>query len=194
MNNQPPTRSIFPQTRAEWRAWLEANHQQDEGVWFIRYKKTSGKPYLSFDDAIEEALCFGWIDSLPRKLDADRTMLYFAPRKEGSNWSDLNKKRVERMVKAGLMTSAGVAKIEIAKEDGSWDALNDLLTIPPDLDEAFSQYPNAKTNFESFPPSTRKGILEWILNAKHDATRQKRIRETARLAADNIRANQWRTS
>lgn len=189
-----PSNSVFPKTRAAWREWLQANYEQDDGVWFIRYKKSAGKPIVRFDDAVEEALCFGWIDSLPRKLDEDRTMLYFAPRKQGSNWSGLNKQRVQKMIDAGLMTPAGMAKIEASKADGSWDALNDVenLVIPEDLDAAFTRYPNSKKNFENFPPSVRRGILEWILNAKRDATRQKRIDETARLAADNIRANQWR--
>lgn len=194
MSVQPPENSVFPQNRAEWRAWLEANHQRDEGVWLIRYKKAAGKPILPVDDAVEEALCFGWIDSLPRALDDERTMLYFAPRKDGSNWSRLNKIRVEKMIAAGLMTSVGMVKIEAARADGSWDALNDVenLVIPPDLEAAFARYPQSIENFEAFPPSVRRGILEWILNAKRPATREKRIGETASLAAENIRANQWR--
>mgnify|MGYP001037214230 CR=1 FL=1 len=196
MSANPPENSVFPESREAWRQWLETNHTQDDGVWFIRYKKSTGKPYVSFDDAIEEALCFGWIDSLPRKLDKERTMLYFAPRKTGSNWSAVNKQRIQKMVEAGLMTSAGMTKIELAKQDGSWDALNevDALIIPEDLDATFANYPNSKENFEDFPPSVRRGILEWILNAKREATRQKRVEETARLAAENIRANQWRKS
>ncbi|MEO1288498.1 MAG: YdeI/OmpD-associated family protein [Chloroflexota bacterium] len=194
MSEQAPDNSVFPKDRDEWRAWLADNHTQDEGVWLIRYKKSAGKPILNFDDAVEEALCFGWIDSLPRKLDDERTMLYFAPRKVGSNWSGLNKERVQKMIDAGRMTEAGMVKIEVAKADGSWDALNDVenLVVPPDLDEAFAKYPDARANWDEFPPFARRGILEWILNAKRDATRQKRIDETARLAQENIRANQWR--
>ncbi|MEM9950210.1 MAG: YdeI/OmpD-associated family protein [Chloroflexota bacterium] len=194
MSNTPPENSVFPKDRDEWRAWLVDNYTQDEGIWLIRYKKSAGKPILNFDDAVEEALCFGWIDSLPRKLDDERTMLYFAPRKVGSNWSGLNKKRVQKMIDAGRMTEVGMAKIEVAKADGSWDALNDVenLVVPPDLDEAFAKYPDARANWDEFPPSARRGILEWILNAKRDVTRQKRIDETARLAQENIRANQWR--
>lgn len=194
MTAQPPENAVHPATRAEWRDWLQQNHTREGGVWVIRYKKSSGKPYVDVDDLIEEALCFGWIDSLPRKLDEERTMLYFAPRKSGSNWSALNKTRAENMIQAGLMTPAGLAKIEAAQTDGSWSALEavDALVIPDDLAEALSRYPDASANFDSFPPSVKRGILEWILNARRPATRQKRIDETARLANENIRANQWR--
>ena len=194
MSETSPENSVHPMTRDAWRAWLQENHMQDEGVWFIRYKKAAGKPYVDYDASVEEALCFGWIDSLPRKLDEERTMLYFAPRKDGSNWSGPNKERVEKMIAAGKMTDVGMAKVEAAKADGSWDALNEVeaLIAPDDLEAAFDTYPNSRENFEAFPPSVRRGILEWILNAKRPATRAKRIDETARLAADNIRANQWR--
>ncbi len=195
MTKQPPENAFHPKTRAGWRQWLQENHARDEGVWFIRYKKSANKPYVDVEDAIEEAICFGWIDSLPRKLDGERTMLYFAPRKPKSNWSALNKTRVEKMIAAGLMAPAGLAKVQQAKESGAWTALDavEALEIPPDLNDAFNAYPDSKENFEAFPPSVRRGILEWILNAKRATTRQKRIDETARLAADNLRANQWRS-
>lgn len=190
----PPDNSVHPLTRAEWRTWLQENHTRQEGIWFIRYRKTAGKPYVDFDEAVEEALCFGWIDSLGRKLDDERTMLYFAPRKAGSNWSAVNKARVAKLIEAGLMTGAGMAKIETAKANGTWTALDDVdrLIVPPDLDAAFELYHGARENFEAFPRSVRRAILEWILNAKRTETREKRIDETARLAAENIRANQWR--
>jgi uncharacterized protein YdeI (YjbR/CyaY-like superfamily) len=194
MAKDPPDNAVHPLTRADWRAWLADNHQRDEGVWFVRFKKSSGKASFELHEAIEEAICFGWIDSLPRKLDEEQTMLYFAPRKKGSNWSALNKTRAEKMIEAGLMTPAGMEKIEDAKADGSWSALDavEALVIPPDLAEAFNDYPSARENFEDFPRSVKRGILEWILNAKRPETRQKRVDETARLAAENIRANQWR--
>jgi uncharacterized protein YdeI (YjbR/CyaY-like superfamily) len=189
-----PDNAVFPQTRAEWREWLRENHRRSEGVWFVRYKKSSGRHFVNVSAAIEEAICFGWIDSLPRKLDEERTMLYFAPRKAGSNWSALNKKRAEKMIKAGLLMPAGLEKIEAAKRDGSWTALNEVeaLVVPPDLSEAFDRYPQSRVHFEAFPRSTKRAILEWILNAKRRETRANRVDETARLAADNIRANQWR--
>lgn len=194
MKAQPPANALHPKTRAEWRNWLRENHQRDEGVWFIRYKKSSGKPFVDVNEAIEEAICFGRIDSLPRKLDEERTMLYFAPRKAGSNWSSLNKMRAEKMIEAGLMTPSGLEKIEAAKKDGSWTALDavEALIVPPDLSEAFDLFPSSKENFETFPRSVKRGILDWILNAKRPETRKKRVDETARLAAENVRANQRR--
>ena len=182
------------ESRAAWRAWLEQNHARDQGIWLVRFKKHCAARYVSYDEAVEEALCFGWIDSLPRRLDADRTMLWLSPRKAGSGWSKLNKERVERMLEADLMTPAGLAAVENAKADGSWQALDavDALEIPADLGAALDRYAQARHYFEAFPPSTRRGILEWISNAKRPQTRAKRIEETARLAQENIRANQWR--
>lgn len=182
------------ESRKAWRAWLTANHTRSAGVWLVTFKKHTGNKYLSTDDIVEEALCFGWIDSLPRKLDEDRTMLWLAPRQPGSGWSKLNKERVERMIAAGLMTPAGLEKIEAARQDGSWNALDaiEALEIPPDLGAALDAYPAAREYFEAFPRSAKRGILEWIANAKRPDTRARRIAETARLAQENQRANQWR--
>ncbi len=186
--------SVHAETRAAWRAWLEVNHTQTEGVWLVTYKKATGKPYLSYDEMVSEALAFGWIDSVPRKLDDARTMLYFAPRKVGSGWSKPNKERVERLIASGQMTAAGLAKVEAAKRDGSWAALDGVerLELPGDLIAALRQNGDAEANFGAFPRSVKRGILEWILNAKRPETRAKRILETATLAAKNERANQWR--
>ena len=190
----PPQNSVHPKSRAEWRKWLEENQMRKEGVWLISYKKDTGKPRFDYDESVEEALCFGWIDSKPAKLDDERSMLWFAPRKAKTNWSKLNKDRVEKMIKAGLMAPAGLAKVEAAKKDGSWNALDgvEALEIPPDLANAFSKNKTAKNYFEAFPRSVKRGILEWILNAKRPETRAKRIEETVTLAEKNIRANQWR--
>jgi uncharacterized protein YdeI (YjbR/CyaY-like superfamily) len=189
-----PDNSIHPKTRAEWRAWLEQNHTRTQGVWLISYKKGTGKPRFQYDEAVEEALCFGWIDSKPNKLDEERSLLWFAPRKRGTGWSKQNKERVERLIEQGLMMPAGLAKVEAAKEDGSWNALDaiEALEIPPDLEEALTAYSEAKQNFEAFPRSAKRGILEWIVSAKKPETRAKRVAETAQLAAQNLRANQWR--
>lgn len=191
---QTPENAVHPLTREEWRDWLEANHTRNGGVWMISYKKATGKPRVEYDDAVEEALCFGWVDSKGNKLDDERTMLWFAPRKAGSGWSAPNKERVERMIAAGLMAPAGLAKIDAAKQDGSWSALDEVeaLIVPPDLQEALAGYPNASSYFAAFPRSAKRGILEWIASAKTAATRAKRIAETARLAEENKRANQWR--
>jgi uncharacterized protein YdeI (YjbR/CyaY-like superfamily) len=182
------------ESRQEWRQWLAENHTRTDGIWLVTFKKHCGDKYMSNDDIVEEALCFGWIDSLPRKLDDDRTMLWLAPRKPGSGWSKVNKERIERVMATGLMTPAGLEKIEAAKSDGSWSALDgvETLEVPPDLAAALAGFPSAPQNFAAFPRSARRGILEWILNAKRPETRAKRVEETARLAEENIRANQWR--
>jgi uncharacterized protein YdeI (YjbR/CyaY-like superfamily) len=190
---EPPENSVVAGTRTEWRAWLEANHARDEGVWLVTYKKGSGKPYLDYDAAVEEALCFGWVDSKPGKLDDERTMLYYAPRKPRSGWSRPNKERVERLIAAGLMAPAGLAKVEAAKADGSWSALDavEALEVPADLSAALDADPEARRHFDAFPRSAKRGILEWVCAAKKPETRAKRVEETARFAAQNVRANQW---
>lgn len=190
----PPDNSFLARSRGEWRNWLAKYHANSAGVWLITFKKSSGKPRLEYAEAVEEALCFGWVDSLPRKLDDERTMLYFAPRKKGSGWSALNKQRVEKLISEGLLMPAGLAKIEAAKQDGTWSKLDEVesLAIPDDLYSALANYPNATKHFNAFPKSVKRGILEWILNAKRAETRMKRIAETARLAEGNERANQWK--
>jgi uncharacterized protein YdeI (YjbR/CyaY-like superfamily) len=189
-----PPNAIHPKTRAEWRAWLAKHHTRTEGVWLISYKKVTGKPRVEYEEAVEEALCFGWVDSKGNKLDDQRSMLWFAPRKAGSGWSKPNKERVERLIAAGLMTPAGMAKVEAAKKDGTWNALDavEALEMPHDLEKALAAWPNARANWDAFPRSAKRGILEWISNAKKPETRAKRVEETARLAAENKRANQWR--
>ncbi|MDQ3250461.1 MAG: YdeI/OmpD-associated family protein, partial [Chloroflexota bacterium] len=187
--------STHPKTRAEWRTWLEQHHTQTEGVWLISYKKATGKPRFDYDDAVEEALCFGWIDSKANKLDDERSMLWFTARKARTGWSKPNKARIEKMIGAGQMAPAGLAKIDAAKADGSWTALDaiEALEVPPDLEVALTANSTAKSYFDAFPRSVKRGILEWIINAKKAETRAKRIEETVQLAAENKRANQWRT-
>lgn len=190
----PPFNSTHPKSRAAWRKWLEKNHTRPEGVWLVSYKKATGKPRLDYAEAVEEALCFGWIDSKGNKLDDERSLLWFAPRKPKTGWSKLNKERVEKLIKAGLMMPAGLAKVEAAKKDGSWNALDAAaaLEIPPDLAKAFSNNKIAKEYFEAFPRSVKGAILQWILSAKKPETRAQRIEETVTKAEKNIRANQWR--
>jgi uncharacterized protein YdeI (YjbR/CyaY-like superfamily) len=192
---KPPKNSIHPKNRDERREWLSAHHMQTEGVWVINFKKASAKPRLEYDDAVEEALCFGWIDSKPNKLDEERSMLWFAPRKAGTGWSKLNKGRVEKLIAAGLMTPAGLAKIESAKQDESWNALDKIeeLENPLDLAEMLATNKAAQAYFDEIPRSVKRSILEWIANAKKPETRSaKRIQETVTSAVKNIRANQWR--
>ncbi len=191
---QPPPNSVHPKTRAAWRAWLEKHHARREGVWLISFKKSTGKQAFDYEASVEEALCFGWVDSKGNRLDDQRTMLWFAPRKPRSGWSRPNKERVARLTAAGLMHPAGLAKIEAAKQDGAWTALDAVenLEIPPDLAQALAAHPPAQTHWEAFPRSVKRATLEWIAHAKRPETRAKRILETATLAAKNQRANQWR--
>lgn len=191
---RPPKNSAHPKSRAQWRAWLAAHHASETGVWLITYKKATSKPRVEYDAAVEEALCFGWIDSKPNKLDDARSLLWFAPRKAGTGWSRPNKERIARMMANGQMAPAGIAKVKAAKADGSWRALDavEALEIPPDLAHALAGYPHASEGFAAFPRSAKRGILEWVANAKRPETRAARIAETARLADRDERANQWR--
>lgn len=194
MSAKAPENSFHAHSRAEWRAWLEAHHRRTEGLWLITYKKATGRPRPEYEEIVEEALCFGWIDSKPNKLDDERTMLWLAPRKPKSGWSEPNKIRVARLIASGAMTGAGLAVVETAKRDGSWQALDavEALEIPADLHAALQAHPPAAAHFDAFPRSVKRGILEWIGNAKRAETRAGRIEQTATLAANNQRANQWR--
>lgn len=181
-------------SRAELRAWLDANHLTSGSIWLVIWKKAHPERYIPYDAIIEEALCFGWVDSLVRKLDENRSMLLLARRKPGSAWSAPNIARIERMRAAGLMQPAGLAIVEQAQADGSWTFLEDVerLEVPPDLAAALAAHDGAEGHFARFPRSVKRGILEWIKQAKRDETRARRIEETARLAAENRRANQFR--
>lgn len=188
-----PDNSVHPETRAAWRAWLERHHTRTQGVWLVEWKKATGRPRIDYDASVEEALCFGWVDSKVNALDDARSLLWFAPRKPRTGWSRPNKERVERMIAAGRMTPAGLAKVQAAQADGSWTSLDgvEALEVPADLAAALAQRPPAAAHFDAFPRSVRRGILEWILVAKKAGTRAARIEQTARLAQDNQRANQW---
>jgi len=183
-----------PISRLAWRKWLEQNHTMKKSIWLIIAKKGSGLPVLTIEDIVEEALCFGWIDSVPNKVDDKRYKILLSPRKPKSNWSKINKARAGKMIKAGLMTPAGMELIKLAKKTGTWNALQriDELIIPDDLRKGFSKNKQALVYFNAFPPSARRGILEWISNAKTMETRKKRVLETIALAANNIRANQFK--
>lgn len=179
----------------DWRNWLARNHQQQQSVWLIIYKKDCAVPSVTYSEAVDEALCFGWIDSKPNKRDADSYYQYFSARKPTSNWSRVNKEKIARLEAAGKLAPAGEKMVRLAKESGSWDALNEVedLIIPTDMLAVFGQYPAAaRQNWEAFPRSVKRGILEWIFNAKRPPTRAKRIDQTVSMAAKNERANQYR--
>jgi uncharacterized protein YdeI (YjbR/CyaY-like superfamily) len=183
---------LHPRTRAEWRAWLAEHHAASDGVWLVLWRQQSGRTGVTYEDAVQEALCFGWIDSKQTKLDDDRNMLRFSPRKRGSGWARSNKLRIERLLREGLMAEAGLARIEEAKRDGSWtllDAVEDLV-VPDDLAEALAGHPGARERWDAFPRSVRRAALESIVLAKRPETRARRVAETARRTAEGERPGQ----
>jgi len=177
-------------SRKAIRAWLDANHATATAFWLVTFKKHVKEHHIPYGEIVEELLCFGWVDSRTRRVDDDRTMLLVSPRKPGSTWSASNKRRVAELEKEGLMTTAGRAKVEQGRKDGSWTFLDDIekLVEPDDLVDALNRNQRARQNFDSFNPSARKVILLWIKTAKRDETRARRISETVRLAARNLKA------
>ena len=173
--------------RQAWRDWLQQNHQNTKGVWLVYYKVKSGKPSIRYEEAVKEALCFGWIDSKVKSLDEERYQQIFTPRKPKSVWSKLNKQYIEELIEQGLMTKAGLQKITIAKQNRSWNALDaiEALIIPDDLQNLLNANQVANNNFATFSNSTKKNILFWISNAKRPSTRAKRIQKTIKAVAMN---------
>jgi len=169
--------------RDEWGRWLEDNHDASKGIWLVYYKKHTGKPSVYYNEAVEEALCFGWIDSIIKRLDDERYMQKFTPRNDLSSWSETNKKRVEKMIAQGKMTKHGMKKIEAARQNGKWDEIiesqpehilsDDLFNILKSDEDAFSA-------FEKLPPSHKKMYASWIMTAKKDETK---IRRTEKMMA-----------
>lgn len=185
---------VHAEDRPTWRAWLEAHHATSTGAWLVSWRKHTGRPSVGYAPAVEEALCFGWVDSVQRTVDPDRSMLWFAPRRRGSGWARPNKERVERLEADGLMADAGRRVVEAARADGSWSMLDavEALEVPDDLAAELAARPRAREHWDSFPRSVRRGVLEWIVQAKRPETRDRRVSETARLAERGERANQWR--
>jgi uncharacterized protein YdeI (YjbR/CyaY-like superfamily) len=181
-------------SRKEWRDWLEKNHQSENSVWLVIYKKESGTPSVFYPEAVDEALCFGWIDSKPNMRDELSYYQFFSRRNPKSNWSKINKGKVAKLIEQGLMQKSGYEMIEIANQNGTWTALDEVenITLPNDLKLMFDKNKVAFENWENFPRSSKRGILEWILNARKPETRQRRMEETVTLAQNNKKANQYR--
>lgn len=177
--------TFYPSNQKQWRAWLKKNHAKKQSVWLLCYKVKSGKPSITWSDAVDEALCFGWIDSIRKSVDDETFVQFFSQRKPTSAWSKINKDKVERLIAEGRMTDAGLASIETAKQNGSWSKLDEVetLAIPKDLAKAFSANKGSKKFFLSLSKSVQKMILQWVAFAKREETRQKRIAEVATLAA-----------
>ena len=179
---------VRPKSRKAWRAWLEKNHASSQGVWLVYAKKHTGLPSLSYTDAVEEALCFGWIDSKINPIDDAFYMQVFTPRKVTSAWSASNRARVERLMAAGLMTPAGLAMIKAAKDSGTWNATTHVeeLTIPPDLEKAIKVNPDASRYWASYSASRRKGVLYRLAGAKRPDTRARYLHEIVENMARNL--------
>ena len=185
--------TFYPATRDEWRAWLEKNHKTKDHIWLIQHKKSSNKASISWSEAVDEALCFGWIDSVVRKFEENSTIQYFTKRKAKGTWSKINKDKVEKLIASGQMRQAGLDIIEVAKANGSWTILDEVesMVIPDDLQEALKRNGNAMDFFLGLSNSVRKNMLQWLVLAKRDETRQKRIEEIASLAAIGQKPKQF---
>lgn len=177
-------------TREAWRAWLAENHVSAQDLWLVFHKKHTGKGGLTYDEAVEEALCFGWIDGILKRIDDEKHMNRFSPRRKNSVWSERNKERVRRMIEAGRMTETGLARIREAKENGQWDKAaerEDVSVVPAELVEALAKDAQAGQNFERLAPSYRRQFIYWIGTAKREETRAKRVAEAIRMLRENKR-------
>jgi uncharacterized protein YdeI (YjbR/CyaY-like superfamily) len=195
--NDAPKKEIetfYPTSQAAWRQWLQENHIDKQSIWLIYYKKKSGIPSLSWSEAVDEALCFGWIDSTRKTFDADSSIQYFTKRKPKSVWSKINKAKVDRLMADGLIMQAGLDSIEIAKRNGSWTTLDEAeeVIVPDDLVVALNGKTGASDFFFGLSRSARKAILQWLVLAKLPETRQRRINEIADLASQGLKPKQFR--
>jgi uncharacterized protein YdeI (YjbR/CyaY-like superfamily) len=175
---------LYINNRKDWRKWLKENHKTSDGIWLIYYKKHTGKPRIPYDDAVEEALCFGWIDSIVKRIDDERFIQKFTPRKDKSSWSESNKKRVAKMIKQKRMTKAGLDRINAAKANGQWDKVIKVekdFEMPEELSQMLSTNNKANEFFRSLSPSHQKQYILWIATAKRNETRLKRAKEAISL-------------
>jgi uncharacterized protein YdeI (YjbR/CyaY-like superfamily) len=177
-------KQLYVTDREQWRDWLSRHHATEAGIWLIFYKKETSKPTMDYEDAVEEALCFGWIDGVIKKLDDEKYVRKFTPRKDKSKWSQLNKKRVDKMIKQGRMTEVGLVKINAAKKSGLWDQNprpQIAFDVPPEFSKALARNKKAKENFDKLAPTYRKHYIGWIVVAKRPETRERRIAESIAL-------------
>jgi uncharacterized protein YdeI (YjbR/CyaY-like superfamily) len=185
--------TFCPTSRIDWRQWLEENHRSKQSIWLVCFTKKSNKPTLSWSEAVDEALCFGWIDSTRKTVDSESFIQFFSRRKPNGTWSKVNKEKIKQLIDAELMTDAGFESIEKAKQNGSWTILDEVeeLIIPPDLEKAFDSQTGSKDFFLSLSKSVRKAILQWLVLAKQSETRQRRIIEIAELASQKLKPKQF---
>jgi uncharacterized protein YdeI (YjbR/CyaY-like superfamily) len=185
---------FYPTSLTAWREWLEKNHLSKQAVWLVFYNKFSSKQSISWSEAVDVALCFGWIDSKKIKIDVETSHQFFSRRKPNSTWSKINKEKVQKLIDNGLMTRAGSESIETAKQNGTWTVLDEVeeLIIPRDLENTFEKYKGSKEYFLSLSKSGKKMILQWIVLARRPETRQKRIAEIAENAGRNLKPQHLR--
>ena len=193
MSNNDP-QHITPTSSQEWRDWLHANHQREEFVWVIFYKTHTDVPSLTWSEAVDEALCFGWIDSTKKTIDKEKYKQYFSKRKPKSNWSKINKDKIEQLIAEDRMMEAGLRSVEVAKQNGSWTILDkvEALILPEDLASEFDKHPGAKDYYETLSKSVKKGLLYWVISAKRAETRKKRALEIAENAARGTKPKAFR--
>ncbi|WP_348655489.1 YdeI/OmpD-associated family protein [uncultured Roseivirga sp.] len=186
--------TYYPKSKTDWRNWLSKHHDSTQSIWLVYYKTSSNKPTLSWSEAVDEALCFGWIDSTKKAIDKESYMQYFCKRKPNSIWSKINKEKVARLIENNLMTEAGLKSIATAKENGSWNALDDVeaLIVPNDLTEALAGCKEALAFFNRLSNSTKKLLLHWVTFAKRPKTRAKRIAEIVESAHKSLKPKQFR--
>lgn len=183
------TKTLYVTNREDWRAWLEENHETEKEVWLIFYKKHTGRPRLPYEDAVEEALCFGWIDSIVQRIDDEKYAQKFTPRRDSGKWSESNKRRLRKLLEEGRMTRAGLAKVgarvlETGGRAGSERKTEDS-AVPSYLSDALRAHRKAWENFNNLAPSYRRQYVLWIGTAKKEETRSRRIREAIKLLARN---------
>jgi uncharacterized protein YdeI (YjbR/CyaY-like superfamily) len=186
-------REFYPKTRKEWRQWLRVNGEKEQRVWLVYYNKESNQPTIGYEEAVEEALCFGWIDSTMRKRDEESRVQLFARRKPRGTWSRTNKARIEKLITQKKMTRRGLAVIEEAKKNGSWTTLDSVyrMEVPEELQQALSRNKKAQTFFDSLPGSVKRGIFHWVGSAKREETKKKRVDEVIAMAKEGKRPAQW---
>jgi len=187
--DKPEISTYYPSSREEWRKWLQENHVKEPAVWLVQYKKGSGIPSISWSEAVDEALCYGWVDSIRKTVGPDQFIQFFSKRKAKSTWSKINKSKIDDLTKKGLMTQAGLDSIALAKQNGSWTILDEVeeLTVPDDLEKEFELNPGLEEYYLGLSRSARKMILHRIAMAKLPETRQKRILEVIELAAQKLK-------
>jgi uncharacterized protein YdeI (YjbR/CyaY-like superfamily) len=188
------TEIFYPKTQTAWRKWLEKNHLSKQAVWLVFYNQKSGVKSITWSEAVDVALCFGWIDSKKVKVDEETAHQYFSKRKPNGTWSKINKEKVQKLTEQGLMTDAGLKSIAMAKQNGSWTLLDEVeeLKIPSDLQAAFSRKPKAKKFYLSLSNSAMKMILSWLVFAKTEETRRKRIAEIIESAEQHLKPKHMR--